>query len=176
MHNRLFGGWFDVESKQVSEVLDYLNTHRDLKRTQYFQRLKRKLVIKKLENECERKGAFIPASAYFGLNTVFPHGINGIFISQGAFIGNNAVIFHQVTIGSNTIKESKGFGAPVIGDNVYIGAGAKIIGRVKIGDNVRIGANVVVTIDIPSNCTVVGGVPRIITHEKILDNSFHSWK
>ena len=84
--------------------------------------------------------------------------------------------YFDAKIGNLYIKESKGFGAPVIGDNVYIGAGAKIIGRVKIGDNVRIGANVVVTIDIPSNCTVVGGVPRIITHEKILDNSFHSWK
>ena len=146
-----------MDSQKISEILDYINTHRDIKKNYYLQRIKRKIITKRLEHECERKGAFIPASARFGKNTVFPHGINGVFISQGAVIGNNSVIFHQVTIGSNTIKDSKGFGAPVIGDNVYIGAGAKIIGRVHIGDNVRIGANVVVTMDIPSNCTVVGG-------------------
>ena len=51
-------------------------------------------------------------------------------------------------------------GAPVIGDNVYIGAGAKIIGGVRIGNNVRIGAGCVVVEDVPDNCTVVMPKPR----------------
>ena len=50
-------------------------------------------------------------------------------------IGRNVQVYQQVTIGSNTLKDSKGAGAPVIGDNVHIGAGAKIIGGVRI-DNV----------------------------------------
>ncbi|MBQ1977727.1 MAG: serine O-acetyltransferase, partial [Ruminococcus sp.] len=68
----------------------------------------------------------------------------------------------QVVIGSNNDKDSKGYGAPVIGNNVLIGAGAKIIGNVKIGNNVKIGANCCVATDIPDNATVVMEKPRII--------------
>lgn len=105
----------------------------------------------------------------------FPHGIYGVFISSGAKIGKNAVIFHQVTIGSNTLRGSKNQGAPTIGDNVYIGCGAKIIGGITIGNNVRIGANCVVTEDVPDNATVVLERPRVIVHEKPRDNSFVWW-
>ena len=107
-------------------------------------------------------GAAIPITAKFGENTNFPHGLFGIFISKDAVIGNNCTIFHQVTIGRNDIKESKGYGTPIIGDNVYIGCGAKIIGSVKIGNNVKIGANCVVTCDLEDNCTCVSGNNRII--------------
>jgi serine O-acetyltransferase len=55
-----------------------------------------------------------------------------------------------------------GGGGPIIGNNVFIGAGAKIIGNIKIGNNVRIGASCVVVEDIPDNCTVVMHKPRII--------------
>lgn len=116
-------------------------------------------------------------SSYVGLNTVFkgipclPHGFYGVFISDKAVIGKNCVIFQGVTIGSNTLEGSSNFGSPVIGDNCYIGAGAKIIGNVKIGDNVRIGANAIVTTDIPSNSTVVLEKPRIISKKK-QDNRF----
>lgn len=101
-----------------------------------------------------------------------PHGLDGIHISMAAVIGSGCTIFHQVTIGSNTLKGSKRPGAPVIGDNVYIGAGAKIIGGITVGSNVRIGANCVVTEDVPDNCTVVLGKPRVITHDAPPDNSF----
>ena len=57
-------------------------------------------------------------------------------MSYMAKIGKNCTIFHQVTIGSNTLEGSKHYGAPTIGDNCFIGAGAKIIGKVKVGDNV----------------------------------------
>ena len=124
-----------------------------------------------------KKGqSYIPISTVFHGKPVFPHGIVGIFISNGAVIGRNAVIFHQVTIGSNTLSDSKGAGAPIIGDNVYIGAGAKIIGRVSIGNNVRIGANCVVTKDVPDNATVVSAPIRIIIKETLMDNSFHQFK
>lgn len=86
-----------------------------------------------------------------------PHGLRGIFISHNVEVGKNVTIFQHVTIG-----EGNG-GAPKIGNNCYIGAGAKIIGNIKIGDNVKIGAGCVVATDISDNCTVVMQKPRIIS-------------
>lgn len=87
-----------------------------------------------------------------------PHGLKGIFITDKATIGKNVTIWHQVTIGLRNFKEN----GPIIGDNVYIGAGAKIIGNIKVGNNVKIGANCVVFKDIPDNATVVLEKPRVI--------------
>lgn len=134
--------------------------------------IKRLYLEHKYEQLHRKHGAYIPISVEFAGRPIFPHWIYGIFISQKAKIGKNCVIFHQVTIGSNTLHETKGEGAPIIGNEVYIGCGAKIIGNVCIGDNVRIGANCVVTKDIPSNATVVLQAPRIIEHREKLDNTF----
>lgn len=117
-----------------------------------------------------RNGASIALGAQFAQMPQFPHGVAGIFVSEGAKVGAGCVIFHQVTIGSNTLPGSRGMGCPVIGDNVYIGCGAKIIGNVHIGNNVRIGANCVVTRDVPDNATVVLEQPRVILREKPQDN------
>ena len=118
-----------------------------------------------LRNHCSHVGIH----SSFQSEPILPHGLYGIFISNGATIGKNCVIFHQVTIGSNTLEDSKGRGAPTVGDNVYIGAGAKIIGRVKIGNNVRIGANCVVVENIPDDCVVVLNKPRILQKSNILN-------
>ena len=75
----------------------------------------------------------------------------GIMIHSGASIGTDCIIMHQVTIGERHL----GYGVPHIGNGVFIGAGAKILGNITIGDNVKIGANAVVTIDVPSDSTVV---------------------
>lgn len=72
------------------------------------------------------------------------------------------MIYQQVTIGSNDLQNSRGGGAPTIGNNCLIGAGAKIIGDVHVGNNVRIGANAIVVDDVPDNCTVVMNKPRVI--------------
>ena len=134
--------------------------------------------IKKLyylikKNNYERKyNCFIPFSAKLGNNLNFPHGLNGIFISGNAIIGDNTTIFHQVTIGSNNLNNSINIGSPKIGKNVYIGTGAKIIGNVNIEDNVRIGANCVVTQNIKANSTVVLNKPRIIIHNTKRNNEF----
>lgn len=84
------------------------------------------------------------------------HGLKGIVIAGGAQIGKNCFISHQVTIG-----RSRG-GVPIIGDDVYIGPGAKIFGNIKIGNHVRIGANCVVFEDVPDNATIVLQNPKII--------------
>ena len=132
---------------------------------------KRRLVLLLYEKELSNLNSWIGFDTKFKSIPIFPHGILGIFISRQAVIGDNCVIFHQVTIGSNTLIDSN-VGSPVIGDNVYIGAGAKIIGNVKVGDNCRIGANCVVYSDMPPNSVAVNSPTKIITKDKPLDNRF----
>ena len=86
-------------------------------------------------------------------------------------IGKNCIIGSCVTIGG----KSGWYEVPVIGDNVEIHSGAKIIGPVRIGNNVIIGANAVVTKDIPDNC-VVAGIPAKIIKENITKEDFESVK
>lgn len=72
----------------------------------------------------------------------------------------------DLSSGDNWIKRSKKLGgAPRIGNNCLIGAGAKIIGNVYVGNHVRIGANAIVVDDIPDNCTVVMNKPRVIVRK-----------
>ena len=118
-------------------------------------------------------GASISYEAQIDGIPIFPHGIIGVFISRYAKIGKDCVIFQHVTIGSNTLKDSKlRMGGGKIGDGVMIGAGAKIIGAVNIGDNARIGAGCVVVKDVPANATVVSATNRVIEHDYNLDNTF----
>ena len=107
-------------------------------------------------------GASIGLGTRFASNPILPHGLHGIFISNRARVGNRVTIFQQVTIGSIKTESSKSPGAPVIGNNVLIGAGARIIGGITIGDNVKIGANCVVVDDVEDNCTLVLEKPRVI--------------
>ncbi len=124
----------------------------------------------------QRNNAGIPDSARIQGRLTLPHGLFGILISQGAVIGRNCTVFHHVTIGSNTLKDSRRPGSPVLGDNVFIGAGAKVIGGIKVGNNVRIGANCVVVDDVPDDCTVVMPKPRIIQHQGQRNNDYVVWE
>ena len=104
-----------------------------------------------------------PSAVFLG-HPILPHGLNGIIIANDSTIGRNCTIYHQVTISGGVD------GGPIIGDNVLIGAGAKIIGNVKIGNNAKIGAGCIVTVDVPDNATAVMPKPRIILHDdKISD-------
>jgi serine O-acetyltransferase len=91
----------------------------------------------------------IGRGAEFGEGLVIIHS-NGIVINGMVKAGKNLHIEHQVTIGAERRQ------SPIIGDDVFIGAGAKIVGSVKIGDGARIGANAVVVHDVPAHTTVVG--------------------
>ena len=103
-----------------------------------------------------------------------PHGFYGVFISLAAKLGKGCTIFQDVTIGSNTLIDSKSGGAPIVGDNVYIGSGVKIIGNVKVGNNVRIGAGCTVTRDVPDNCSVMQAAPVVIQKNTPQDNRWFS--
>ncbi|MEO6860510.1 MAG: serine O-acetyltransferase, partial [Microcoleus sp.] len=84
----------------------------------------------------------------------------GVVIGETAIIGDLALIYQGVTLGG-TGKES-GKRHPTVGENVVVGAGAKVLGNLQIGNNVRIGAGSVVLRDVPSDCTVVGIPGRIV--------------
>jgi len=98
----------------------------------------------------------IAPQASLGRRLMLPHP-NGVVIHEDAVIGDDCMIMQQVTIGM--IGEGQ---VPRIGSRVYIGAGAKIIGKVEVGDGARIGANAVVVDDVPAGCTAVGVRARVI--------------
>jgi serine O-acetyltransferase len=101
----------------------------------------------------------IEPRAQLGQRLMLPHP-NGVVIHEDAIVGDDCMIMQQVTIGMIGDAE-----VPTIGNNVYIGAGAKIIGKVSVGDGARIGANAVVTQDVPTNCTAVGVPARVISRD-----------
>lgn len=94
-------------------------------------------------------GAIIGRGAEFGPGFVLIHA-QGVVINGAVKGGADVKIEHQVTIGAEKRQ------SPVIGDGVFIGAGAKIVGPVNIGPNARVGANAVVVHDVPADTTVVG--------------------
>jgi serine O-acetyltransferase len=99
--------------------------------------------------------AVIGRDAEFGPGLVIVHSF-GIVVNSSVRAGRNVVLEHGVTIGAEK------FHSPVLGDNVFIGAGAKIIGGVRIGSDVKIGANAVVTKDLPDGATAVGIPARVV--------------
>jgi len=163
-----------ISKKVLLSIIDILFSFQDIwylkeKSNHAKSEYSRYLFQRLFERRLSKFGAWIGVNAKFEVIPNFPHGLYGIFISSEAQIGKGCVIFQQVTIGSNTMKDSKGYGYPQIGDNVCIGAGAKIIGGVKIGNNVRVGANCVVVNDIEDNCVVVLEKPRVVKKAN-LDN------
>jgi serine O-acetyltransferase len=104
-------------------------------------------------------GIEIHPGATIGKGVFIDHGM-GVVVGETAIIGDYALIYQGVTLGG-TGKES-GKRHPTLGENVVVGAGAKVLGNIQIGDNARIGAGSVVLRDVPSDCTVVGIPGRIV--------------
>lgn len=102
-------------------------------------------------------GIELPCEAEVGRNFVIDH-FGGIIVSGYARIGDNCRIRNGVTIGLRRVEEKV---APIIGDNVDIGAGAKLLGPIRVGNNVIVGANAVVISDVPDDSIAVG-VPAVV--------------
>jgi serine O-acetyltransferase len=98
-------------------------------------------------------GIEIHPGARLGRRFVIDHGM-GVVIGETAEVGDDVYIYHQVTLGG--ISTAPGKRHPTIGNNVIIGAGAKVLGAIFIGENARIGANAVVVAAVPAGTTVVG--------------------
>jgi serine O-acetyltransferase len=114
-----------------------------------------------LQHYTYKYGISIPYITKIGSGLCIGH-FGGIVVSAGTVIGKNCNIAHDVTLGQANRGKNKGY--PTIGDNVYIGPGAKVVGKVRIGDNVAIGANCVVTRDVPNNAVIVGVPGKVISY------------
>ena len=126
----------------------------------YFYVHKHLLLARYISEKAKRKtGIEIHPGATIGKRLFIDHG-TGVVIGETAIVGNDVTLFHGVTLGG-TGKE-KGKRHPTIGNNVFIGSGAKILGNIIIGNNVKIGANAIILKDVPSNVTIVGVPGKIV--------------
>lgn len=116
-------------------------------------------------------GIEIHPAAKIGRRFFIDHGM-GVVIGETAEVGDDVTIYHGVTLGGVSLKKEKRH--PTIGNNVIIGAGAKVLGPFKVGDRVRIGANSVVLHEVPNDATVVGVPGRITGDSKRQDMFNHT--
>jgi len=117
----------------------------------------------------------IHPAAILGRRVFIDHGV-GVVIGETAVIGNDVIIYQQVTLGG--VSTSKGKRHPTLKDNVVIGAGSKVLGNITIGKNSKVGANSVVVKDVPEDSTAIGIPARVLkrgydktplSHNKIPD-------
>lgn len=117
----------------------------------------------------------IHPAAKIGRRVFIDHGI-GVVIGETTVIGNDVIIYQQVTLGG--VSTSKGKRHPTLMNNVVIGAGSKVLGNITIGENSKVGANSVVVKDVPSDSTAIGIPARVLkrgydrtplSHNKIPD-------
>jgi serine O-acetyltransferase len=109
-------------------------------------------------------GIEIHPGAEIGPGFFIDHGM-GVVIGETAIVGRNVTLFHGVTLGGVDGRPCRRH--PWVGDDVVIGAGAKVLGAICIGDNVRIGAQSVVLTDVPAHSTAVGIPARILTRKNM---------
>ena len=111
-------------------------------------------------------GIALQPQATIGRGLYIGHG-GSVFVGGKAILGENCNLSHEVTIGVGGRGDARGM--PVIGDRVYVAAGAKIFGKVTIGNDVAIGANAVVTKSVPDHAVAVGIPARVISYEGSFD-------
>lgn len=136
-----------------------INAYLFYKASNYFYRKKIPLFPNLIKLTCFFiYNSSIPFQCSLGKGTKFAYGGIGVVLHKRTKIGKNCMIGTNVTIGGR----SGHFEVPIIGDNVFIATGAKVLGPIVIGDNVTIGANSVVIKNVPDNCTVAGVPAKII--------------
>jgi serine O-acetyltransferase len=126
----------------------------------WFYRHKMCFIARWISNRSRHKtGIEIHPAAKIGKRLVIDHGM-GIVIGETAEIGDDVLLYQGVTLGGT--GKDKGKRHPTVGNNVLIGAGAKVLGPFKVGDNSRIAANAVVLKEIPPDSTAVGVPARVV--------------
>ena len=143
-------------------ILKYRKAHKLYLKKHYYR-------ARRISQKAARKtGIEIHPGATIGEGLFIDHG-HGVVIGETAILGDNVTLYQGVTLGG-TGKE-QGNRHPTIGNNVLVGAGAKILGSFTIGDNCKIGAGSVVLKDVPPNSTVVGVPGRIIIRNDVRVNN-----
>ena len=117
-------------------------------------------------------GIEIHPGAVIGRRFFIDHGM-GVVIGETAEIGDDVTLYHGVTLGGTTWKKGKRH--PTLGNNVVIGAGAKILGPIILGDNVRVGSNSVVVKSVEAEKTVVGVPGRVLKEKMVKSDHFDSY-
>jgi len=100
----------------------------------------------------------IDCQATIGPGLYIAH-IGGVHINPAAVLGKNCDVAHRVTIGASAMGRQ---GVPVLGDDVYVGTGATLVGKIKIGSGAKIAANTLVITNVPEGATIMGVPGRII--------------
>ena len=137
----------------VRAVIDYRIAHWFYKHGRFF-------IARYISQRSRRlTGLEIHPGAQIGKRLVIDHGM-GIVIGETTIIGDDCLLYQGVTLGG-TGKE-KGKRHPTLGNNVLVGAGAKVLGPFKVGDNSRIAANAVVLNEIPDHATAVGAPAKVV--------------
>ena len=121
-------------------------------------------ISKTTKGQTGRHGIEIHPGAQIGEGLFIDHG-HGVVIGETAIIGNNVTLYQGVTLGGTGKEQGKRH--PTLGNNIMVGAGAKILGSVTIGDNCKIGAGSVVLKDVPANSTVVGVPGRVVIQDSV---------
>lgn len=111
-----------------------------------------------------KTGIEIHPGATIGKGLFIDHGM-GVVIGETTIIGDNCLLYQGVTLGGT--GKDKGKRHPTLGNNVMVGAGAKVLGPIEIGDNVKIAANAVVLKPVPPNCTAVGVPARVAVRDGV---------
>lgn len=168
--------WLSSEIKNIQEkdpaagtwmevLLCYPGLHALIahKFAHFFYRIKLKLIAR-LFSHFSRwfTGIEIHPGAKFGKRVFIDHG-KGVVIGETTEVGDDVVIYQQVTLGGTSTKKCKRH--PTLGNNIVVGCGAKILGAINIGDNSQIGANSVVIKDVPADSSVVGIPAKIVKHQ-----------
>ena len=118
-------------------------------------------IIARFLSNCTRiiTGVEIHPAASIGKNLFIDHG-TGVVIGETAVIGNDCTLYHGVTLGGTSWEKGKRH--PTLGNDVVVGAGAKILGPIDVKNGSRIGSNAVVVKEVPENSTVVGIPARVV--------------
>lgn len=145
-------------------VLAYPGFHaRQLHRLAHFLHKRRLRVPARVISHLSRTltGIEIHPGVEIGDGFFIDHGM-GVVIGETAQIGDNCHLYQGVTLGGTSTKRTKRH--PSLGNNVVVGAGAKLIGAIDVGNNVRIGAGSVVVSNVPENATVVGVPGHVVAY------------
>ncbi len=158
----------DPAMRSPWEVLFMCPSYKALKsyrRAHWFFERGHILIARHISMRCRRKtGIEIHPGAKIGKRLFIDHGA-GVVIGETTEIGDDCTLYQNVTLGGT--GKDVGKRHPTLGNNVLVGAGARVLGPFKIGDNSKIAANAVVLEEVPPNCTAVGVPARVVKRDGV---------